>query len=290
MKDNLQEETKYLINQYHVSAKKALGQNFLVDQSAVDAIIRSACILEDDLVIEIGPGLGTLTKGLLEKAKRVVAIELDEKMIAILKECFFLFHNMEIIHQDVLKLNLHELIQKEREQYGVKNVKIVANLPYYITTPIVMKLLEENLDLESITVMIQKEVAQRLVATPGDKLSGAITYSVFYYATAQTVAMVPKTSFIPVPEVDSEVIQLKIRKVPPVELDNKDLFFRLIKISFMQRRKTLLNSLVNGNVVKDKNKLKEIFERIGLREDIRGEALNMEQFAMLSNSLNSLLS
>ena len=166
-------------------------------------------------------------------------------------------------------------------KHNLKNAKIVANLPYYITTPIIMKLLEEELDIDSITVMIQKEVADRLIAVPGEKQSGAITYSVYYYAESESVLIVDNDSFIPEPEVQSEVIKLNIRKEPVIKLENKDLFFKIIKISFMQRRKTLLNALVNGGVFKDKNQAKEVFEQVGLDLNVRGESLSMEDFAKL---------
>lgn len=240
---NIYEETKFIMKKYGIYANKSLGQNFLIDDDVINKIVESANILEDDLVIEIGPGLGTLTNELLKKAKKVIAIELDNRMIEILEDRFSLYDNIEIINQDVLKVNLNEIIQKEKAQNGIKGTKIVANLPYYITTPIIMKLLEEKGEFESITVMIQKEVADRLCETPGGKLSGAITYSIYYYAEAEKVLEVPHTSFIPAPEVDSEVINLKIRKEPPVEIKDEEKLFKMIKYAFMQRRKTLINAL-----------------------------------------------
>ncbi len=212
------EETKFLLNKYHISASKSLGQNFLIDDDAVNTIISSAQVTSEDLIIEIGPGLGTLTARLLEKAKKVIAVELDDRMITILKERFCLYSNFELIHEDILKVNLKELIKKE----NISKVKIVANLPYYITTPIIMKLLEDKLPIESITVMVQKEVADRLVATPSTKNAGAISYCVSYYCEPSSVLLVPNTSFIPSPEVNSEVIKLKIRKEAPVELKDED--------------------------------------------------------------------
>ena len=178
-----------------------------------------------------------------------------------------------------------DLIKKEKNANGLKNAKIVANLPYYITTPIIMKLLEEELDIESITVMIQKEVADRLIATPGDKQSGAITYSVYYYAESEKIMLVENNSFIPEPEVQSEVIKLNIRKSPAIDLKDKDLFFKIIKASFMQRRKTLMNALVNGGIIKDKAQAKELFEKLGLDINIRGENLSMQDFADLCDEL-----
>ena len=226
---SLLQETQFLMNKYHIKANKALGQNFLIKEEIVEQIIESAEITQEDLVIEIGPGLGTLTKYLLQKAGKVICIELDKKMINILNERFFLYQNFEILNQDVLKVDLKELIRKEKEEGKIKQVKIVANLPYYITTPIMMKLLEEQLEIQSITVMIQKEVADRLIATPGEKETGAITYTVYYYATAQGVIEVQNNAFIPEPEVTSKVITLKIRKNPPVEVKDKQVMNRIIK-------------------------------------------------------------
>ena len=281
--NNIYEETKFLMKKYNLTANKKLGQNFLVDSEAINSIVASANLTKKDMVIEIGPGLGTLTSMLIEKAGKVIAIELDDRMINILGDRFLLYDNFELINEDVLKVDLSSLIEKNSE---FENIKVVANLPYYITTPIIMKLLENRLKIESITIMIQKEVAERIVATPGSKLSGAITYSVHYYAEPEKIALVPNTSFIPSPEVDSEVIKLNIRKSPPVKIDNEKLFFNVIKASFMQRRKTLSNGLVNGGIVKNKAKAIEILKNMGLEENVRGEELTLEQFANLSNKIN----
>ena len=281
--ESLETKTKYLMKKYGITANKNLGQNFLINENVVNSIVESSEITKEDLVIEIGPGLGTLTEELLENAGKVVAIELDERMIKILNDRFFMYNNFEIINEDVLKVNLEKLIQEQKQKYNLKNAKIVANLPYYITTPIIMKLLEEELDIESITVMIQKEVAQRLIAKPGNKLSGAITYCVYYYADSESVMIVENNSFIPEPEVQSQVIKLKIRKNPIISLNNKDLFFKLIKISFMQRRKTLINSLVNGGIFKNEEQAKNAFECLNFNLNIRGENLSIEDFAKLSD-------
>lgn len=284
---NLEEKTKYIMKKYKISAHKSLGQNFLINEEVVDGIINASEINKEDLVIEIGPGLGTLTERLIEKAGKVVAIELDERMIEILNDRFFMYDNFQVINDDVLKVNLSELIKNEKSTNNIKNVKIVANLPYYITTPIIMKLLEDELDIESITVMIQKEVADRLIALPGGKLSGAITYSVFYYAESESVMIVDNNSFIPEPEVTSEVIKLKIRKSPIEVIQNKKLFFKIIKVSFMQRRKTLMNALVNGRIIKDKVVAKEIFEKLNFKENVRGENLTLHDFVCLSEAIQS---
>ena len=282
---DLLEETRFLMKKYHIKANKSLGQNFLISNEVVEKIVDCSNISKDDLVIEIGPGLGTLTKELLEKAGKVVAIELDKKMLSILKDRFSLYHNFSLINKDVLKVDLNKLIKEEKEKNGFKRAKIVANLPYYITTPIIMKLLEEKLDLESITVMIQKEVADRLVAIPGEKDTGAITYSVYYYSEAESVLEVPNNSFIPEPEVTSKVIKLNIRKEPPVEVKSRKVMFRIIKCAFMQRRKTLLNALVNAKVFLNKEEGLKILKELNLDENIRAEKLNLQNFADITNKI-----
>ncbi len=275
------EETKYILKKYNITANKRLGQNFLIDDNTIENIVKIADTSKQDLVIEIGPGLGTLTSKLLENAGKVIAIELDEKMINILEDRFKFYDNFVLLNEDVLKVNLQELISKNKQD--LVNTKIIANLPYYITTPIIMKLLENKLDIESITVMVQKEVADRITATPGDKLSGAITYSVDYYSEATSEIFVSKDSFIPSPEVDSEVIKLKIRKEPKVKVKNEKLFFDIIKASFMQRRKTLLNGLINSKLFDNKEEILEILDKMNLNPQIRGEKLTIEQFAELAN-------
>ena len=282
--ENLLKKTRFILDKYGISANKNLGQNFLIDDSVVKKIVDSADISKEDLIIEIGPGLGNLTELLLERAGKVIAIELDQRMMKILNDRFSLYDNLEIINEDVLKVDLKQLIT-ENKCKPIKNVKIVANLPYYITTPIIMKLLEDRLDVESITVMIQKEVADRLIATPGSKLAGAITYCVYYYAISEPIVVVEKNSFIPEPSVSSEVIKLSIRKKYPVHLLDESLFFRVIKVSFMQRRKTLINSLVNGGIVESKTSAKKLFDDLNLDYNIRGETLSIEQFAQISNYL-----
>ena len=259
---NILDETRFILNKYNIKADKKLGQNFLISDEAVSKIIDSSDITENDLVIEIGPGLGTLTKELLERAGKVICIELDSRMVKILKERFSLYDNFEIIHEDVLKVDLELIIQNEKKKESIKNAKIVANLPYYITTPIIMKLLEEKLDLTTITVMVQKEVADRLTALPGTKKAGAITYSVYYYAEAFEILEVLPENFIPAPEVTSEVIQFKIRKEPPICVDDDKKLFKVIKCAFTQRRKTLLNSLVNTNILDSKEQGEKILKEL----------------------------
>lgn len=283
--ENILEDTKFIMKKYGIRANKALGQNFLINEAVVENIIECSKISKEDLIIEIGPGLGTLTKYLINSAGKVICIELDKKMIKILEDRFSLFDNFEIINQDVLKVNLKDLIKEEKETKKITNVKIVANLPYYITTPIIMKLLEEELELESITVMIQKEVAERLIATPGDKETGAITYSVYYYAESQKIMEVPNSSFIPEPEVTSEVIKLNIRKNVQVDVKSKKVMFRIIKCAFMQRRKTLLNALTNTKVFISKDEGVKIFNELNLDVNIRAEKLTLEDFAKITNKI-----
>lgn len=278
---NLYDETKFLMKKYNIFANKNLGQNFLIDESVILDSCNAANICEDDLIIEIGPGFGTLTKYLLEKAGKVIAIELDDRMISILKERFFMYEKFKIINEDVLKIDLKTLIKNERKD-NIKNVKIVANLPYYITTPIIMKLLEDKLDIESITVMIQKEVADRLTAIPGKKDTGAITYTVYYYAEANKIRLVDETSFIPEPSVKSEIINLKIRKEPVIKKIDEEKLFRIIKSSFQQRRKTLVNSLSNSGII-EKAKIINILRELELKENIRAEELTLQDFANISN-------
>ena len=283
--NQVKDETIFLMKKYNIRANKSLGQNFLIDDEAINQIVESGDLSKKDLVIEIGPGLGTLTQRLLEKAGKVICVELDNRMVEILNDRFKFYDNFEILNQDILKTDLREIIKNERCSGSVDNVKIVANLPYYITTPIIMKLLEEKLDLESITVMIQKEVAERLIAIPGEKNTGAITYSVYFYAKSYKVLEVENTSFIPEPEVTSEVIRLDIRKNPPVQVIDEKLMFKVIKCAFMQKRKTLLNSLTNSKIFESKQVGKEILERLALDENIRAEELSIENFAELTNLL-----
>lgn len=279
------EETRFILNKYNIRANKSLGQNFLISEKVVNAIVDCSEISEEDLIIEIGPGLGTLTKYLLERAGKVICIELDTKMVKILEERFKLYDNFCILNQDVLKVDLKTLIKQEKDMKRIKNVKIVANLPYYITTPIIMKLLEEKLDLKSITVMIQKEVADRLIAIPGEKESGAITYSVYYYAESQGIMEVPKKSFIPEPEVTSKVIKLDMRNRCPVDVNDEKMMFKIIKSAFMQRRKTLLNGLTNTKVFNNKEEGKKILEKMGIDINIRAEKLTIEDYANIANEL-----
>ena len=278
---NLVEETEYIMKKYKIKANKSLGQNFLIDNEVIQDIIEGAEITPNDLVIEIGPGIGTMTKSLLDKAKKVICIELDSKMVDILNDRFKKYKNFEIINEDILKVDLNNIIKKEKSSED--KVKIVANLPYYITTPIIMKLIENNLEVDDITVMVQKEVADRLIEIPGGKNTGAITYTVYYYCSSKKIREVDNTSFIPKPEVKSEVIKLKLRDVPPVNVKNKKVFFNIIKSSFLQRRKTLVNAMVNSGVFENKEKTIEILKKANIQENVRAEKLKIEDFEKITN-------
>ena len=271
------------MNKYIITENKNLGQNFLIDDEAVTGIIDAAKVSKDNLIIEIGPGLGTLTKELLEKAGKVICIELDKRMMEILEDRFSMYTNFKVINEDVLKVNLKDLIQQEK----IKTAKIVANLPYYITTPIIMKLLEDRLDIETITVMIQKEVADRLVTEPGTGDTGAITYAIHYYTEPKRVLEVPNTAFIPAPKVNSSVIQLEILKTPSVKVENEEELFKLIKIAFMQKRKTLINALANSKKYGNKEQIEKVLRELKIDLQIRPEKLTLEQFAELSNLIET---
>jgi len=278
---NIYEETKFLMKKYGITANKSLGQNFLVDESVILNAVHEAGICKDDLVIEIGPGLGTFTNEIVKKAAKVICVELDKRMVEILEDRFKLFDNVEIINDDILKVDINQIVEDNKEL----KVKIVGNLPYYITTPIIMKLLEGRAKFESITVMIQKEVADRLCAKTGTRDAGAITYAVEYYANARKLIEVPHTSFIPMPNVESEVIILEVRKEKNVNVKDEEKLFKVIKYAFMQRRKTLLNAIQNTEVCEDKEKLKDILHKLNIDERIRGEALTLDKFIDISNLL-----
>ena len=274
---DLREEVIAILNKYGLRANKKLGQNFLINESIIYDIVKKANVTKEDVVIEIGPGLGSLTKELINNAKQVIAIELDPNMIDILKSRFGIFDNFEVIYGDVLKIDLEELIK------GYDSVKVVANLPYYITTPIIMKLLEDKLKIKSITVMVQKEVGERICATHKDKEYGAITVSVQYYSEPQIIIDVPKENFLPAPEVDSCVIRLDMREKPPVSLKDEKLFFRLVKGAFTQRRKTINNSLTCSG--KSKEEIIAALNKLGIDSKLRAENLSIQQYADIANTL-----
>lgn len=278
------EGTKAVISKYPFAFQKKFGQNFLIDPHVLDKIIRSADITEEDCVIEIGPGIGCVTQALLENAGKVISIEIDDQLIPILTEQFGNEPNFKLIHKDVLKVDLKKLIEEESPN---RKVKVVANLPYYITTPIIMTLLENELPIDSITVMVQKEVADRLASKPGTKQYGAITVSVNYFCESYLVANVPRNCFMPRPNVDSAVIQLKLHDEPPVKAKNTKQLFKIIKAAFMLRRKTLLNTLAaHGDLGIEKDRLKQILEDSGVGAQTRGETLSIEEFARLSDFID----
>lgn len=277
------EETQAILNTYKIQANKSLGQNFLIDDCVIEKIIESSNIEKEDLIIEIGPGLGVLTERLLKKSNNVVVIELDKKMIEILQNRFCLNRNLEIINDDVLKVDLEKLIKNKKEQTNINKVKIVANLPYYISTPIIMKLLENRLEISEIIVMVQKEVAQRLGAETGTREAGAITYAVEYYAKATPIIDVPKESFIPSPKVESQVIKLEVRQNPKIEVEDEKLLFNIIQKSFMQRRKTLSNALINNRILDSKEEVEKMFKTLGIPSNVRGEKLTLEEFGKIAN-------
>ena len=276
---NLEQETKYILNKYNAHANKSYGQNFLIDQNVVDGILEKANVNSNDLIIEIGPGLGNLTSPLLEKAGKVICIELDPKMISILTDRFSLYKNFELINEDVLKVDLNKIIENNNQ---FKTAKVVANLPYYITTPIIMKLLEDKLNLESITVMVQKEVAERLADKPGGKETGAITYSINYYTNPEIIIDVPRDSFIPAPNVDSAVIKLDVLKEPKIKVIDEKLFFKIVKFAFLQKRKTLMNSLSNSGLV-SKEFIENMLNTLNIDLRIRAEQLSLDLFGEISD-------
>lgn len=270
-----------IVKKYGFRFSKSLGQNFLIDNSVLQDIVESAHISKDDFVIEIGPGIGTLTKELLLKAKKVCSIELDSDLIPILEDELKEFKNFEIIHKDALKIDYNEIIGEE------KSVKLVANLPYYVTTPIIAKLLNDHYNFKSLTIMIQKEVAERIVSKPNCKEYGAISILVQYYCDTQIIRKVPCSSFVPQPKVDSMVIRLDRLTEPRTKLDNVELFFKIVRSSFNMRRKTLWNALKNISL--DKSKLEIAFHESGIDQKRRGETLSIEEFGKLSNCINKLL-
>ena len=274
-----------ILNKYHFVFQKKYGQNFLIDTHVLDKIIKAADIGEDDMVLEVGPGIGTLTQYLCEHAKYVAAVEIDDNLIPILEETLSEYDNVQVIHNDILKVNVNALAEKYNNN---KPIKVVANLPYYITTPIIMGLFESGVPLDSITIMVQKEVADRMQAGPGTKDYGALSLAVQYYATAKIAANVPPNCFMPRPAVGSAVINLKRHETSPYEVKDEKLLFKIIRASFNQRRKTLANGLKNASTLNyDKETIEKAIEKLGVSASVRGEALTLQQFVELSNILES---
>ncbi|SEU03235.1 16S rRNA (adenine(1518)-N(6)/adenine(1519)-N(6))-dimethyltransferase RsmA [Lacrimispora sphenoides] len=275
------QKTIEIIKKYEFAFQKKFGQNFLIDTHVLDKIIAAAGVTKDDCVLEIGPGIGTMTQYLAENARHVVAVEIDSNLIPILNETLADYENVTVIHADILKVDINQIT----EQYnGGRPIKVVANLPYYITTPIIMGLFENKVPIDNITVMVQKEVADRMQVGPGSKDYGALSLAVQYYAEPYIVANVPPNCFMPRPNVGSAVIRLTRHKEPPVKAEDPGLMFRLIRASFNQRRKTLQNGLNNSPEIPfTKEQITEAVESLGLGPSVRGEALTLEQFASLSN-------
>ncbi len=278
-------KTMEVVKKYNLSIQKKFGQNFLINEGIIEDIIEAADITKDDCVLEIGPGIGTLTQYIAEAAGEVVCVEIDRMLMPILADTLSEYDNVSVINNDILKVNIKEVIGEKNKG---RRVKVVANLPYYITTPIIMKLLEDEEGIESITVMIQKEVADRMEEGPGSKDYGALSLAVQYYSEPKVVTKVPPSCFIPQPGVDSAVINLKRYSEPPVQADNVKLMFGLIRAAFNQRRKTLMNGLTHDQSLGlSKEKVSKALEEMGLSQTVRGEALSLEEFARLSNILNS---
>lgn len=279
--------TLAVINRYEFAFQKKFGQNFLIDQGIVEKIVREAGVTKDDFVLEIGPGIGTMTQILCENAREVAAVEIDRKLIPILNDTLSEYDNVTIINDDILKVDINKLAE---EKNGGRPIKVVANLPYYITTPIIMGLFESHVPLDSITIMVQKEVADRMQTGPGSKDYGALSLAVQFYAKPEIVVNVPPECFMPRPNVGSAVIRLKRHETRPVDVKDEKLMFRIIRASFNQRRKTLANGLNNSpEIGYTKEQIAAAIDELGRGASIRGEALTLEEFARLSNIFSSML-
>ena len=274
-----------ILKKYNFNFQKRFGQNFLIDTHILEKIVDEAGIDEDDCVLEIGPGIGTMTQYLCERAGRVIAVEIDKALIPILNDTLSSYNNVTIINEDILNVDITKLCN---EYNNGRPIKVVANLPYYITTPIIMGLFESGCPLESITIMVQKEVADRMKCGPGSKDYGALSLAVQFYSSPEIVAYVSPESFIPKPGVGSAVIRLTRYEKPPVEVDDEKYMFALIRAAFNMRRKTMVNSLMSGNLGLTKEEILEAIKNLGLSATVRGEALTLEEFAALSNILSKV--
>lgn len=275
--------TKEVLSKYNMSAKKKFGQNFLIDSGVLDGIVEASGVTKEDCVLEIGPGIGSLTQYLAEAAKRVVSVEIDKTLIPVLNDTLSEYDNVTIINEDILKVDIESIVKEYNEG---RAIKVVANLPYYITTPIIMKLFESGAPIDSITVMVQKEVADRMVMGPGNKDYGSLSLAVGYYAKATAVMNVPPGSFIPQPNVGSAVVHLKRYEKPAVEVGNEKYMFEIIRTAFNQRRKNLSNSLSNNPSLKvTRQQVQDALTEINIDEKARGEILSLTQFARLSDIL-----
>ena len=274
-----------VLQKYNFNFQKKFGQNFLINEAVLEEIIEEAGVTQDDFVLEIGPGIGTMTQYLCEAARQVIAVEIDTNLIPILQDTLSEYNNVEVINEDILKVDINALADKYNSG---KPIKVVANLPYYITTPIIMGLFESHVPIDSITIMVQKEVADRMQVGPGTKDYGALSLAVQYYAKPEIIVNVPPSCFMPQPKVGSAVIRLTRHENPPVDVDNEKLMFQVIRASFNQRRKTLANGLNNfGSFSLGKEEIQKSIEELGVPVNIRGEALSLEQFAKLSNIINA---
>lgn len=273
--------TKEIVSKYGFKFSKSLGQNFLIDENILHKIIEGAEVNKEDMVVEIGPGIGTLTQALAACAQKVVAVEIDKTLLPILAETLKDVDNIEVVNEDVLKMDLHKLVVEKCEG---KKVKVIANLPYYVTTPIIMKFLEEKVPVNNMVVMVQKEVADRMQAKPGTKDYGALSVAVQYYCEPKIITRVPKSVFIPQPNVESTVIRLTVLQEPKVKVYDEKLLFDVVKAAFGKRRKTLLNALSSSPLGQSKQQIQEILRHSGIEENRRGETLSIEEFAKLANA------
>lgn len=277
--------TKEILNQYGFSFKKSLGQNFIIDPNILRNIVSYANLSEESGAIEIGPGIGALTEHLARNCKKVVAFEIDGRLLPVLEDTLSSYSNVKVIHSDILKADVAKVIEEEMQ--GIKDIMVVANLPYYVTTPILMKLLHDRLPIRGLVVMMQKEVADRITAKPGTKNYGSLSIAVQYYATAEVVMTVPKTVFMPQPNVDSAVIRLTMRNMPPIQVIDEDFLFIVARASFAQRRKTILNNLQSGlpSGKEKKQQIVDALNQCGIEPTRRGETLTIEEFGKLSDAL-----
>lgn len=274
------EVTLHILKSFGIHTNKRLGQNFLVDEAVVENIVRAADLKKEETVLEIGPGIGTLTQGLAETGASVVAVEVDRKLIDVLSQTLSGYENVQVIHGDIMKLDISREI-------AAKTYKVVANLPYYITTPIIMRLLEQRLPIDVLVTMVQKEVAQRMVASPGGKDYGALSVAVQWYTEPEIMFVVPPGAFIPAPSVESAVIRCTVRKTPPAEVQSEKTFFRVVRAAFSQRRKTMANCLKAAGIVPAD--VSKILEQVGIDGQRRGETLSIAEFAVIANAWNEIL-
>jgi len=280
--------TREIINKYGIRLHKSLGQNFLIEPKYIEKIVDASGVNQSQVVVEIGPGIGALTQALAEKAGLIIAVEIDRNLISVLKEMFSLKENVRVIYGDAVKVDFDQIVKDQVEEGVLLPYKVIANLPYYITTPIIMRLLEEGFNFSSLVLMVQKEVAQRMLAVPGTKDYGALSIGVQYYCQPSMVTIVPPTVFYPRPEVESAIIKLDRREQPKVKVKDEKVFFSLVKAAFGQRRKTLLNALANSGFPLNKEKWLELLEDIPIEPQRRGETLSLEEFALLADKVKLL--